>query len=106
MLQLSLFVLALVHCILVELTMIFFGWVWGWFNEIKAKHSPIDLPQVSRGQVTPSCPELNHCYQNTFTGGWGRDGLSEDKANLSPPVGFELGLRAELGKIVRNCKKL
>ena len=28
-------------------------------------------------------------------GGW--DGLSEDKANLSPPVGFELGLGAELG---------
>ena len=29
-------------------------------------------------------------------GAW--DGLSENKANLSPPVGFELGLGAELGK--------
>ena len=27
----------------------FFGWVWGWFNEIKAKHSLTELPQVSRG---------------------------------------------------------
>ena len=32
------------------------------------------------------------------TGGW--DGLSEDKANLSPPVGFELGLGSELGNII------
>ena len=43
--------------------------------------------------------------QNTFTGGgwgWGWDGLSEDKANLSPPVGFELGLGAELGKNIMN----
>ena len=43
-----------------------------------------------------------------MVGGW--DGLSENKANLSPPVGFELGLGAELGnKIVifrgRGCTR-
>ena len=42
------------------------------------------------------------CKILSRVGGWGvgggRDGLSEDKANLSPPVGFELGLGAELGK--------
>ena len=36
--------------------------------------------------------------------GWGWDGLSEDKANLSPPVGFELGFGAELGNTPSSTK--